>query len=261
MENVSENLETKTYKCTYCEKEFSSGPAKCQHVKFYCPNNDNKVKRTRKPKHSDKVEQNPPTIDPNNKGDLISLVSTLCELVKSCIEMKGNQPYVSTITNTTSHVVNSTNNSNNTSTTNNIIINTFGQETLHHITPEFLSECIKTKSKGIVKLLEKVHRDPDVPENHNVRKKSEKKGTVETYENGRWVIRDKNTVMDDLISRGYKILYKYHLENPPKENDDMYSYDEFISNLMNCKNIMYYKVRKNVYLMITNENICILEKK
>jgi hypothetical protein len=93
--------------------------------------------------------------------------------------------------------------------TNNIVINVrnFGEENLDHITNEVKDRLIhQLNGKGIVKLIKDVHFNPNVPENHNVRKYD--KSLWEVYDSGDWEIRSYKTTIDDLIKRHKDILYE-----------------------------------------------------
>jgi hypothetical protein len=129
-------------------------------------------------------------------------------------------------------------------------LNSVGKETLDHIKPEFLSECVNKKYLGILNLVEIIYCNPEVPENQNIRKKNEKKSWVETFDSGIWIVRDKNTVLDDLISMCHKILFDHYMKNMTS----MTAYDEFIFSLMARKSESYYRLRRNVYLRIISDN-------
>lgn len=131
-------------------------------------------------------------------------------------------------------------------------LHTFGNEYLYHITDDFLSICVLNKSEGILSLIQKIYRDPAIPENHNVRNKSEKKALMETYDNGTWILQDKNTVLDAILCKVHKILYDH---NQTKMQTIVLDDDDFISkSSLNYTNLMYYQLRRNAYILFAYNN-------
>jgi hypothetical protein len=222
--------------CQFCNKVYASRAGKSYHVRYYCHLNKDRVERDQRNTKSQ-------TVAPQT--DLNLLLQTVCDIAKKS----------KVINNTVNNVNNTLNQIHN---NNGFQLRSFGQETLHHLTSDFLTDCVNKRSTGLIKLIEKVHCDPSVPENHNIRKKSEKKALVETFQDGTWIVQDKNTVMNDVLKHGHKILFQHHLDNSTKD-ENTYEYDEFMANLMTGNTIMYYKLRKNIYLMITREKLCIFK--
>jgi hypothetical protein len=110
----------------------------------------------------------------------------------------------------------------------NINLNNFGKESLEHISDEFLDKCIKKLNKGMVDLLENIHYNKNVPENNNIRIKSIKQNLLEKYQEGEWIECDKNNTLDELIRKGFKILYQHYLcskdENIEENKESFFRY-------------------------------------
>jgi hypothetical protein len=111
-------------------------------------------------------------------------------------------------TSTTTH-----NNTNCTTTTHNQIqvnvINTFGKERLDHISDPFKKQCIYRTSKGLLELLEKMHFDPSVPENANVRITNRKLPLAEIRTSDRWTFARRDQVLNDLLEKGHTIMQEH----------------------------------------------------
>jgi hypothetical protein len=113
-----------------------------------------------------------------------------------------------------------TNHSHNHTTTNshninapiNINLNFFGHESLDHIKndPDFLTKCLKNVNlNGIPDLLEKIHLNPTVPENINVKLKREHSPkTVYVYkkEEGGWTEMPADDILHSMIRKGVELL-------------------------------------------------------
>jgi hypothetical protein len=86
----------------------------------------------------------------------------------------------------------------------NIHLKDFGMETQSHLTTEFLNKCFA--DKGLVDLIENLHCDKECPQNHNVRLKSRKQELMEVFSNGKWMVKDQDQTLTELIQSGYRIL-------------------------------------------------------
>lgn len=141
--------------------------------------------------------------------------------MKNDVNMRTNQ------CNVISHnVVNNINNINNVNNVNNINnvniaisvtsvdqvplvlekIREIGNERLDHISDDFKKLCLMKNDEGLFDLFEKIHYDPRVPENRNIRHKSKKQKMLEIYKDDRWVATPLNAVLDDEIKKAIKIL-------------------------------------------------------
>lgn len=65
-----------------------------------------------------------------------------------------------------------------------VILNNFGCENLSHVSIEDLTEWACNPESGIVAYVRKVHYDPDMQENHNIKKMGH--GNVGIYSEGTW---------------------------------------------------------------------------
>jgi gas vesicle protein len=130
-------------------------------------------------------------------------------------------------------ITNITNNQNIT-----INITNFGSENTKHLEDTFLTQCFL--EKNIVDIIEKIHFDKEYPQYHNVRLKSLKHNMMETYDNGRWVVKDKGETYNRLVDKGATIL-KFHIrknkeaiqdecEEEEEDFEDLKEYIDFVQN-------------------------------
>lgn len=88
-----------------------------------------------------------------------------------------------------------------------ININAFGKENLQYITEDIVIKCIDKVSRSIPCLIEKIHFDPDHPENHNIKITNKKLPYACVMgENRQWKTVDKKYAIDSLVDNGYSIL-------------------------------------------------------
>lgn len=103
--------------------------------------------------------------------------------------------------NTTNNINNQTNNIEN---QNIIVVNSFLHEDTNHITDKYIRSLIRHDAFGCIpKLIQKIHFDPNFPQNHNVKITNKKLDYAEIVENNKWVFKNKGKVIDDLISNSY----------------------------------------------------------
>jgi hypothetical protein len=231
---MDDTKSSKKYDCRLCGKQFTLRQTRLNHEKFYCKESPQKKKA---------CSSNDSTVQ-----DLVSLVKKQTDLIEKLLSEKNGTTNI-----TTNTIINE----------NVIIVNNYGNENLQHIKPEFLSECIALKSKGFLNLLSKIYFDPDCPENQTIKVISRKREVIGTFLDGKWVAQSKNTVLDSMINKGYKILHKHHIDltkNNTGFDPQSIEYDEYINTLMAKKNNKYFMLRKDVYMMVENKTFYVLIK-
>lgn len=206
--------------CEDCGAEFASTKSKYNHKKLHC-----------------------------NKGVNANLHQVITNLQKEIKELKeGRDGKGSTIINQ----------QNNVGQQININLKDFGQENMDYITKEFLNSCLL--SYDIVPLIETIHCDKDHPENHNVRIKSMRYDIMEHYEDGRWIMTDKEETLDELVKKGYRVL-KYHsrkhkdelIEDRELDEDEFEDVVEWLESLYDDKKARK-PIKKKLILMFMNNN-------
>lgn len=148
------------------------------------------------------------------------------------------------------------------SNTININVNQFGNETLSHLTMDFLSHCLMNPTKGITKLIENIHYNDDVPENKNIRFKSNKNNTFEKYSDEQWIECDASNTLDELIKRGYRVLSKHYadnyMDNPEYDDDVRRQAIEKFRFLADTSCPQYCSIKRDVRLLIKNKTCYIV---
>ena len=111
---------------------------------------------------------------------------------------------------------NSHNNSNNKIENQNITINinAFGNENLDYIDDKAITECISRVYKSIPSLLEKIHFDPEHPENHNIKITNKKLPYASVMGNNKkWKTVDRKDAIETMVVNGYNILDEKYTES------------------------------------------------
>jgi hypothetical protein len=232
--DTGENIDTKvlmaelekkyndtTYDCEWCSKKFNNKSNLCAHRKT-CKARDT---------------------------DIELLRAEVSELRKLLNGPKGNQTNIQQQTNIEHQNVQNIQ----------INLNGFGQESIDHIKPEFLTQCLLNINRsGVPKLLEELHFNDEVPDNRNIRIRSTKNNLLEKYSDGQWLLCDKVSLLDDMIRRGYRILHKHFLD--VKDIDESVKMNEDVLNqmfvdLMGPTGNKYYRIRRDIYVIILNNTV------
>lgn len=145
----------------------------------------------------------------------------------------------------------------------NIIINTFGKESVEYISPDFMKSCLLNGNKGLSRFIKDIHFNQDHPENQNIRAKSTKKSLLEKYENNQWIVCDCNNTLDELIKNNYRILYKHYIDNKDSD-DDLCNKQEYINDyfikICTKNDNEYFKLRRDICVMVYNNTLYVLEQ-
>jgi len=187
---------TKLHRCSICEQSFSHLSGLYRH-RVKCKENE---------------------IKEIQKVDILE--KEVVELRKEVEDLKNNK--------NTTNIENQTNIANQ---QNNIIINCFGNENLDYITDKVILHCMSRIYGSIPLLIEKIHFDPDHPENHNVQIPNKKLPHARIMNRKReWQIVQKKDVIDNMIDVGYTMLDEKFQEKghelPEKRQDYFRNFQE-----------------------------------
>jgi Cu/Zn superoxide dismutase len=160
-------------------------------------------------------------------------------------------------TTTNSNSNNTTTNSNNTTNINiTINLSPYGEHSVSHVEEKLqaLTSCLKNiLGDGIPNVVEMIHMDPKVPENHNVRLKRERHpGKMLVYvrkEDGtaQWEEKDLNTTLHQLIVEGTDILIRHNNKIMNEQDIELYYMkSEKLSNIRSKKRGSYAGVKNGV---------------
>ena len=96
----------------------------------------------------------------------------------------------------------------------NIVVNSFGNENIEHLTDQIICKLIQTAPfTSVPELIQKIHFDPEHPENHNIKLTNKKMNYAEIVKNNKWVTANKKQVIDDVIQNSYNLLDEKFADN------------------------------------------------
>ena len=136
----------------------------------------------------------------------------------------------------------------------NITVNNFGSEDRSYITHDILKKCLE--SMRISPLVDLLYFNPDHPENHTVKLKSEKKGRLVIQQNGAWIEVDMNVSIDSMIHKENNNLNRYFYEQvwpDPSINFESKTYVQSKLIKINDLDKRYYDERRSIQAKLKNE--------
>jgi hypothetical protein len=193
------------YPCKYCEERFNTKSA------MY--------------KHSQKCSKHPKRQEPTNNVSVASSSNhNVTNMIVSNVDLETlknelKKEILIELTQKAQMVINNNMTNNITIQSTQNIVNNFGSEDTSCLTEDFLSYCLMNPKKGMTKLIENIHYNPDMPENFNLRCKSLKQNIFEKYIDSEWRICDASNTLDELIRKGYSIMNLYYIDNVLNDPD------------------------------------------
>lgn len=229
-----------------CGKVFSTRNGLHRHQQHGCPKSEN--------------------------SEMQELRKKVAALEKELTAMRASAGNNAAVVSNTDNIttINNTDNS----TTNNITFminvdgqtikrNSFGQESLAHITPEFLLQCLLEMDQGITALIKDIHFNPNVPENHNVFSKSLKYKTFQVYQDNKWIHADQNLTLDAMIDTSKRLLmpiYSQEFLSNHKLRENQYYYNRWLGWMNSKAGIKYYNLRRGVMMMVKEKTSMVTQQ-
>lgn len=239
------------YKCDFCSHESSCSSNKLTHMKTcrFKPPNVSKTINHQCTQENEESQKNIMETLPKEVVDELKFLRKEIERLSNC---------QLTATNTTNHIdIENVQ-------INQFTVHPFGKEDTSHIDTEFLTNCLLNTTKGVASLLNKIHFDNIKPENKNLRVKSKKQNLLEkVVDDGSWEQCDKNNTLDEMIRKGYKILFAHFLATKNdmehiKENEHILQ--NWFTDLSSQKGDEYYRLRRDLFVLVLNNTVYFLGK-
>ena len=226
------------YQCNYCKKQFSRNSNLRRHVNLYC-------KRRSHDGH---------------EMDFQDVIDTLDELKKDTgyyrkkeeeWNLERNELYKK-LEKANKNIYN-----NNYFSQNNIIIHNHGEEDIHYISQDYLTELIKLPFQAIPKLIKHIHFHPEHPENHNIKITNKKEPYIRVYKNQKWNFADKKKVIGGMLDKSVSILDNHFSEQGSQFSEvQKIRYGDFTENFSDetTESDFKKKYEKDLELLVMNES-------
>ena len=202
---VENGPETTTlYKCKYCDQGYKHKSSLSKHIKYSCTKN----------KTEDLTE-------------LVRLLNLQLEQQKNEFETKLQSQTKQIEKLMEKLEINNTYNTNSHNTVNNVNINllNYKDTDTSHLTSNDYKKCLKEASRCVLKLIEKVHFNPDKPENMNIYISNMKNNYMLMYKENKWNLVKKEE-MDSVYNHKEDLIIEWF--NLNKDPELMKYFERFI---------------------------------
>ena len=188
-----------TRECKYCKKNFTRKSGLTKHLNI-C-----------------KVKKDAEILVINQNEEMNKMKKEIEELKKLNIHTQNNI----------------TTNNNNINNSKNIIINNYGNEDLKHLRSKDFANLLNGIYSAVPKLIEKIHFDPEHPENQNIKYTNQKSPYLKIIKGSKWQFVGKKEELLDLIdNKCFMLKEKYYALLEKKKynitNDQRNKIEEFM---------------------------------
>ena len=198
---IQNNPVLKIYKCDFCPKTFTIHANKRRHEMYRCKENpdfidkllsakNNRIKNLQKDKET--LQQDKESLK-KDKAQLEAEKKELYKQVSKLLDKVGD-----------------------TNIQNNIILNNYGNEDLSHITDKLKTELLSIPYGAIPKMIEAIHFNDEKPENKNILLPNKKDNLVKVFEGDKWIYKNKNDTITDLVDSKYTIIDDHYDDSEEK---------------------------------------------
>ena len=225
-QNVNICQQNKEYTCEFCDKKFNSRQGKWRHLK----NCNNKKK------------------DEEDKNDLLNLVNLLNEKIENKdkqLEEKNKQ--INELIKKVGINIGTQN------IQQNIKILAYDNTDLSHLKNSDYLKCLKRSNFCIPHLIEKIHFNPEKPENHNIYISNLKNNYVMIYNGEKWMINDRDESIQNLIDDKESIIeqkLEEWIENGKNYPDIMKKFNRYLEKKEN--DTVLNKIKNEIKLILFN---------
>ena len=160
---------------------------------------------------------------PARTNDTQQVIGLIHENQQMKTEIQHLRKYIETLIHNPHNIQNQHNNiqtQNNIETQNVIVVNSFGQENTEYLTDQIVSKLIQNGPfTCLPKIIERIHFDPDHPENHNIKVTNKKLNYAEIVKDNKWVTTNKKHAIEAMIQNGYDLLDEKYQDNKESISD------------------------------------------
>ena len=222
----------KVYECKYCKKVLQHHTSLSRHIKYSCKQNkDEDLKELARLFNEKEKKMN------TNDSELIQQMQKM----QKQIDKLTNKLQIQNINKGT---VNNTNN------TINIQLLNHSDTDYSHLTPKDYLTCIKNCNYCVKSLIEKVHFNPEKPENMNIFLSNIKGNYVMVYKDNEWQIRNKQRQIDDLYDSNEFVLETWYDEYKEKYPHIINSFQKYLKN--KDEDVVLNRVKDEILMMLYN---------
>ena len=206
-----ENKQIKTvikekFLCKYCCQKFSFRQSMNRHIKYSCTKNKDEDLKELVRLLNNQLEQQKTDFQTQLQSQHNQLQTQSKQIEKLMGKLEIN--------------INTTNIQNNIK--NNITLLSYNDTDVSHLTDNDYKKCIKKVCFCVMGLIEKIHFNPEKPENMNIYISNMKDKYLMIYENGNWNLKNKKYEMDKLYDDKETMIEQWVEENKDPEMEKFF---------------------------------------
>jgi hypothetical protein len=133
----------------------------------------------------------------------------------------------------------------------------FGQEHTGHIDDDCIKDAISNLGDGFVDMVNKIHYDPNVPENNNIAFKSSKQKQFWVIKNGLWQAAPQDCVVQQMCRKISGLMYNRYLEGLSDNDPDIKrfgeTYHDWHVGVAEGKGNKYWSLRNKIVSSVQNQ--------
>lgn len=185
------------------------------------------------------------------------IVNTVKKLENEIEVLKKDNQNITITNNNTMNINNTMNNM--------IVVKDFGQEDLSHLSPQFIENCLGVMSMGMKELTKAIHLNVNKPENHTIKVTNIKSPYVSVIKDGKWIYKEKDEALNDLIWKENQILKSHYEENETemkrKWTENKLEYvKRWLDNMDDEDTELWSRLKKEIFLVLVNNRDIIVDK-
>ena len=229
--NFTKNTDKNSlFECEFCYKIFSRNDSLIRHQKGRCKNMDN---------------------DNNDMKELVKLLND---------QLKEQQNQIMEQNNQIKELIKKAGITN-INIQNNIKLLSYGNTDVSHLTDNDYMKCLNHSNFCVPHLIEKIHFNPQKPENHNIYISNIKNNYVMLYDGDKWILKDRDEAITNLLDEK-EVILEQKLEEWIENGNDypkiMNKFKRYIDKKENNK--VLNKIKDEIKLVLFN-NRQFVEKK
>jgi hypothetical protein len=180
------------HKCKYCDQCYKHRSSLSKHIKYSCTKNKDEDLKELVRLMNVQLEQ--------QKNEIVTQ-SKQIEKLKGKLEIHGSF---------------------NTTINNHVQILNYKDTDTSHLTDEDYRKCVKKVCFCVLKMIEKIHFNPEKPENMNIYISNIKDKYLMIYENDKWILKSKN-VLDQMYEDKELMIEEWIQETRDPEMSRFYN--------------------------------------
>ena len=224
---IADEQETSPFQCHYCMKPFKYKQGMYRHIKYYCKKNkDEDLKELARLF--------------NEKDKQLKVQDKQMDKMQKQIEKLTNKLQIQNINQGTIN-----------NNTINIQLLNHSETDYSHLTPKDYMMCIKNCNRCVHTLIEKVHFNPDKPENMNIFLSNIKGKYMMIYKDNEWQIKNKKEQLENLYDTNEVVLECWYDEYKDKYPHIINSFQRYLKN--KDGNDVLNKMKDDILVMLYNK--------